>query len=212
MKRIRSSPRNRSPRAAQNINLPHDLAREIRNSSTLSTPHFHSVGSARLLRTKDRKVHARRNPTIKIYPVSMQTHRCAQISRDSVYVQTGGGGQRERERVVACLADRTILACSSQHRLGENYGRDSNKKDTTLSRLCFYLPYYTSRCCLPPATRIRMYRGKGDRPSFLSNGPLFHFPFISSRYQIIVGSHYALPMADFNFDDVGNAPAVVAVH
>lgn len=104
MKRIRSSPRNRSPRAAQNINLPHDLAREIRNSSTLSTPHFHSVGSARLLRTKDRKVHARRNPTIKIYPVSMQTHRCAQISRDSVYVQTGGGGrERGRESWLALL-------------------------------------------------------------------------------------------------------------
>lgn len=147
------------------------------------------------------------------YILSVCIHTGVPRSRATVCTyKQGGGGQRERERVVACLADRTILACSSQHRLGENYGRDSNKKDTTLSRLCFYLPYYTSRCCLPPATRIRMYRGKGDRPSFLSNGPLFHFPFISSRYQIIVGSHYALPMADFNFDDVGNAPAVVAVH
>lgn len=125
-----------------------------------------------------------------------------------MYVQTGGRG---RENVGSCrrgsLTVRTILACSSLYRLGENYGQDSNKKDTTLSRLCFYLPYtsafrqlHTYACVY-----IYIYRGKDDRPPFLSNGPSFHFPFISSRYQIIARSRYALrePMADFNFDDVG---------
>lgn len=106
------------------------------------------------------------------YIPSVRGHT-AHRSRDSVYVQTGGRG---RENVGSCrrgsLTVRTILACSSLYRLGENYGQDSNKKDTTLSRLCFYLPYTSAFRQLHTYACVYIYiEGRTIDPLFWAMDP-----------------------------------------
>lgn len=129
-------PEDRRTRSGENLTI---LLGRWNILSRLAQPRSLSADCSAGLKERWEGRRMRRNPTIKIYPVSMRTH-CAQISRQCVRTNRGA-----RENVGSCrrgsLTVRTILACSSLYRLGENYGQDSNKKDTTLSRLCFYLPY-----------------------------------------------------------------------
>lgn len=130
-------------------------------------------------------------------PLKYIPSQCAQISRHCVRTNRGER-ERERDRMLAPVVVACCALCWPYHsrvfvpiyRLGENYGQDSNKKDTTLSRLCFYLPYTSA---FRSATRmyIHIYIAKEGRSTpFSEQWTLVPFSF----YIFVLSDHSPLAL------------------